>query len=165
MSTTNKRYYKARATSGILGETQGGKPEVAIAFSILTPGASHSSLTWHGYFTEATEARTIESLRIAGWRGDDLSQFADGYDFPAEAPEVELVVEDEEYEGKVRTKVQWVNRAGGPAVKTPLTGDKAKAFAAAMRDKFRAHDAANGKRTPTPKPAAAPAKPLDDIPF
>lgn len=155
---TNKRFYQARAVQGQLGETAGGKPEVAVSFDILTEGATHAQLTWHGYFTEATEERTIESLRIAGWKGDDLSVFSEGFAFPDDAPEVSLVVEDETYEGKLYTKVQWVNRAGGAAVKTPLVGDKAKAFAAAMKEKFRAFDAANGKRTARP----APSKPAAD---
>lgn len=168
---TNKRYYRAKASSGILGETSGGKPEVAVAFNILTEGATHTQLTWHGYFTEATQERTIESLRIAGFAGDDLTAFEGGYDFPSDAPEVELVVEDEEYEGKTRTKVQWVNRAGGPAVKTALTGDKAKAFAAAMKGAFRAFDASNGKRAAPAKPTTADKRPEPpplsdaDIPF
>lgn len=167
---TNKRYYRAKAAQGILGETSGGKPEVAVAFNILTPDATHAQLTWHGYFTEATQDRTIESLRIAGWKGDDLTDFADGFDFPADAPEVDLVVEDEEYEGKTRTKVKWVNRAGGIAVKTPLVGEKAKAFAASMKGAFRAFDAANGKRTAS-KPPSADKRPEPpplsdaDIPF
>lgn len=153
---TNKRTYRAKASRGQLGETSKHNPEVAVLFEIITE-APESALTWHGYFTEATTERTIESLRIAGWKGDDLMDFEAGYTFPADAPEVDLVVEDEEYEGKTYARVQWVNRVASLSVKTPLTGDKARAFAASMRDKFRAFDAAKGVRTPA-RPAA-PVKP------
>jgi hypothetical protein len=44
------------------------------------------------------------------------------------------------------------------AVKTPLVGEQAKAFGAAMKDRIRALDAAKGasSRPGTPRPAAQP---------
>lgn len=146
----NKRVYRAKARTWGLGESSTGKEQVAVEFEVLTPDAAEHVLTWYGYFTDATWERTVESLRHCGWQGDDLTQLED-----LDANEVDLVVEDEEYEGKAYPRVQWVNRAGGLAIKTPLAGDKAKAFAAGMKDRIRALAASSGQ--PRPQRQARPA--------
>lgn len=172
MGTGNQRKYAARAKEWALGETAKGGEEVVVHFEILTPDAEMSAINWYGYFTDKTWERTIESLRICGWTGADL-QSLDGLN----ANEVELVIEDEEYEGKMRARVRWVNRPGGLSLKAPLSGDRAKSFAASMRDRIKALDATSPQRpAPRTQPAMAPpphigqnggAPPLtdDDIPF
>lgn len=163
--------YTAKAKAWGLGETDKGTEEIAVEFEILTEGAHVERITWHGYFSDKTWERTVESLRYMGWEGNDLAD-VQGLDMN----EVELVVEDEEYQGKVYAKVRWVNRMGGLAIKAPLTGDKAKAFAASMRDKIKALDASAPKAKPAakktaPRPVAAPygnsapAHTDDDLPF
>lgn len=150
-----KGTYAARAKTWALAETSKGDPQVAVEFALLDPEAEMKSLAWYGYFTENTEARTIEALRTMGWAGDDLSDLQ-GLD----ANEVSIVVEEEEYQGKIQTKVRWVNKAGGLNVKAPLSGDKAKAFATMMRDRIRALDAAKGVKKPAQPNGAtrAPAR-------
>jgi hypothetical protein len=153
----NKRYYRGKAKEWAMSEASTGKPMLVVLFDVLTEGATEKSLTWRGFFTDATADRTIESLRAMGFEGDDLSTL-EGLD----KNEVDLVVEDEEYTdpetGQVRAvpKVQWVNRPRALSVKTVMEGDKLRSFAAEMKARFRAVDAAAGKRTPS-KPAAAPA--------
>lgn len=164
----NKRIYRARAKTWGLGETGTGKEQVAVEFNVLTEGAADQGLVWYGYFTDATLERTVESLRYMGWKGEDPSDGLPGLD----ANEVELVVEDEEFEGRTYAKVQWVNKPGGLALKAPLTGEKAKAFGAAMRDRIRAIDASKGERKVAPKPPNGGAPPAGqqsltekDVPF
>lgn len=179
MAGTNKRYVRSKALEWALGETDGGKPYVGVSFKIKDPLDNEEKFVgWRGWFTDAAADRTIESLRHLGFEGDDVSNLV-GLD----KEEVELVVEDEEYtnpetgETKTTARVQFINKPRGPMVKTKLEGDKAKTFAAQMKERFRAVDAAAGKRATT-KPAAA-AKPAasgpmgdeppplsnDDIPF
>jgi len=173
MAGTNKRYVRSKAKSWALGESSTGKEQVAVSFPIPDGNGGERHLAWYGYFTEATAERTIESLRHMGFEGDDLTRL-EGLD----KHEVELVIEDEEYEGKVHEKIQWINRAGGALVKTPLEGEKLGSFAAQMKAKFRAFDANNGKRVngkpgTTPKSAggSAPMSPEPppltdaDLPF
>ena len=156
--------YRAKARSWSLAESSKGTPEVAVEFAFQVDEAQTASLTWHGYLSDKAYVRTIESLRICGWKGDDLSDLT-GLD----SDEVDIVVEHEEYESegevKVFAKVKWVNKPGGLAVKAPMSADKAKAFAAAMKSKIRALDAANGKKSPAPKTngsKAAADRPLSD---
>lgn len=160
--------YRAKAKSWALAEASTGNPEVAVEFEFAIDESQTASLTWHGFLGDNTFDRTIESLRFCGWTGDDLTDLS-GLD----TKEVVIVIENEEYKGKVSPKIQWVNRAGGLAVKTPMSAEKAKTFAAAMRGKIRALDAAKGVKPP-PKPAngGAPKDPplseseqADDLPF
>jgi hypothetical protein len=154
--------YIARALTGALGYTKDGKECVGVEF--LLEGGQH--ITWYGYFTEKTEERTIESLRICGWTGTDLDNL-EGID----TNEVQLVIESEEYDGKMRSKVRWVNRTGGLAMSSPLDEGQARSFAARMKGKVLAFDQKAG-----PQPTARPVGKLppksngtkrvdDDIPF
>lgn len=167
-----KGKFKAKAKAWILGETSTGGEEIAVEFDVLTEGAEYSVLTWRGYFTDAAWERTIESLRHMGWKGDNLANL-EGLD----TNEVELVVEEEEYNGKIQTKVRWVNRASGLNVKAPLTEDRKRSFAASMKDKIRAMEAAKGNRntattqrqTQRPQLPSGPPEPPpigdEDLPF
>jgi hypothetical protein len=152
-----KGIFRGKARSWGLGESKSGKEQVGVEFEILTPDAEFKTLTWYGYFTEKTLDRTIESLRIMGWTGNDLEQLS-GLD----TNEVDLVVDEEEYEGKLHTKVQWVNRVGGLQIKAPLSPEKTRSFAAAMKDRIKAIDAAGGLRA---KPAKSPVIPPEPPPL
>ena len=146
MSIVPKGKYRARAREWVLTEIgEKGTPAVAVEF--VFSDESLGSIRWDGWLSDAAFDRTIESLRHCGWTGDDLSDL-DGLD----ANEVELVVEDDDYNGKTYSKVKWVNRAGSLAHKSPLTGDKAKFFAKQMQARIRALDASK----PAPGPRTAP---------
>lgn len=157
--------YRAKARTWALGESSNKTPEIAVEFEITAKGDYEGrSITWHGYLTEKAFKRTIESLRNCGWTGDDLSAI------DSMPNEVDLVVENEEYEGETHAKVKWVNKPGGLALKTPMSPESAKAFAAKLKSEIRAFDAANGKkatnggRPAAPPPESAPVT-EDDIPF
>ncbi|HAM59861.1 MAG TPA: hypothetical protein DCQ64_32395 [Candidatus Rokubacteria bacterium] len=172
MAGTNRRYALSTAKSWVLGESDKGQVNLAVSFPVKDAEGNERFIVWRGYFTEKTTDRTIESLRYMGFEGDDLSNLV-GLD----KNQVELVIEDEEYEGKTYERVQFINKAGGALTKQPLVGEKASAFAAQLKGAFRAFDAAAGKRVST-KPGAAKAAPAtgplgdeppplgnDDIPF
>lgn len=133
--------YRGKALGAVLGETSKGAEQVAIEFGFFD--AENTRYTYFGTFGEKALEHTLKALRTAGWKGDDLSDLSSigGPD----APEVDLVVENEEYEGKVRAKIKWVNPRGGLSLKAPLPADKAKAFAARMRAQVAAFDATNGR--------------------
>ena len=156
--------YRAQAIEAALGETDTGKEQVAVRFRFLDV---EGEITWYGYFTDKTLETTFKALRSAGWKGQDLMDLSD-LCAPASTPEVYLVIEHEEYEGKTRARVRWVNGAGGIALKKALDPNKAKAFAARMKGQIAALDAAVGTpKPPTQKPSNENGRrpPLDDIPF
>jgi hypothetical protein len=144
--------YKALATDVGLGLTEGGNEQIAVLFELTEGEFTGETITWFGYFTEKTTARTIESLRHCGWQGNDLDIIT-ASDLPKE---VQLVIEEEvDQKGDARMRVRWVNRLGNSiALKHRLEGSQAKSFAARMKGACMAIPAdGNGG---VPRPAAAP---------
>jgi len=121
--------WKARAVDAQLGG-EGGKEQIAVMFQFTEGAHQGKHITWFGHFTEKTVDRTIESLRHCGWNSDSLADLSGLGD-----EEVLLVVEDEEYEGKWRSRVRWVNRQSKLALKNPMDASQVAAFAARLRGK------------------------------
>ena len=163
---------RAQADSVQFGESKNGKEQIAITFDLLdgeNDAPTGHTITWFGFFTEKTEARTVESVGHCGW---DMATGPTNAHRVADNV-VELVIEDEEYEGKVRTKVQWINRIGAKfAFERPM--DQSQKGSLFARIKARAQS------KPSAVPAAAPRRPApqrpavngeagggmdDDIPF
>lgn len=101
----NPGTYKAKAIRAELGESQNGTPFAAVTFRLED---HDDTIVWYGYITDKTTERTLRSLRIAGWIGNDLRTIEG--DGSALREVVDLVIQDDEYNGKVRSKVQWVNK-------------------------------------------------------
>jgi hypothetical protein len=131
------------------------------------------------FFTEKTEARSIESLLHFGFTSDDLGVLEDADE--AKCAEllpdvVEYVCSPEEYQGNLQLKVKWVNKPGRGkfAPKKKLEGNELKAFSAQMKSALRNARGAGGARPsrPTNGTAKQPSHPNapggsidDDIPF
>jgi hypothetical protein len=173
----NEGNYRGKPVRAALGLTSTGKEQIAVQFELVEPAGTR--MTWYGFFTDAATERTVESLRHCGWRGDDLSEFAEGRPLPAGFDqEVELVVKHEEYQGKTNARIAFVNGGGGLAMKEALTADQATAFARRMKSKIGAFDRAAGRAPaaapqqqslprPLPRPAPSPAAvppPVDQPP-
>jgi hypothetical protein len=159
--------YIARAEAqGIqFGKSNSGNPQVIVPFVVVEGPHLGSRITWFGTITPKTAKRIAESLRYCGLRGEDIADVVN-QDLPNK---VQLVVENSEYQGKTRPRVQWINRIGGGGaitVTVPLGGDELRAFAAQMRGMLRS-TAEVGANADAPSPAAqAPAAaPADDMPF
>lgn len=163
--------FRARATDVQLGTTKSGADTIGVAFELL----DHPNMyvTWYGYFTEKTTERTFDSLRYCGWTGDDLSDLSG-----ITNNEVEIVIEQETYEGKTRAKVQWVNRAASTKaqVSNVMSDEQKRAFSARMKgaalaSKSRVGIVNNPVQPSAPKSTAnggvAPGAGADDdeIPF
>lgn len=134
------RNFKATAVEAALTQSKAGNAMIKVTFQLLEP--PHTLLVWNGMLhSEKMTARTLDSLRYAGWKGDDLSLVT----FPSEN-EVSLTLENEEYEGKQHTKVAWVNKAGdsGFKVKSDLAPAEQMALAAKLKGAVLAHKAKEG---------------------
>lgn len=113
------------------GVTEKGNKYVSVSFEILDGEDAGQKISWFGYFsTEKNAKRTIESLRYCGFKGSDLSTVGD----QALEQRVSLTVEHDEYDGKVRAKVAWVNGSGGGGYKIekPMAAEERRKFAASL---------------------------------
>jgi hypothetical protein len=140
--------HRARATEWALGMSSTGKEQIAIMFELVGGPHDGKHITAFLYFTDNTVDRTLESMRHCGWDSDNLAELDN-----LGANEVELVIEDESYEGKTRSRVKWINRVSRLALKEQLDPGQVAAFAARMRGKTVASKQKYGAQ-----PAAA-AKP------
>lgn len=180
MSNLVKGNFKARALTGALGYTSGGKEQVAVQLEVLDEGFQGETITWYGYFSDGAVDRTLESLRLLGWEGDDLFDLKGLGD-----KEVRIVLDEDEYEGKIQLKVKWINGPGGLALKAPMNDGEARAFSQRMKGLVLSHKnkapgaakqsapAQRGpstqqrqqSRAPQTRRDAAPPHDDDDIPF
>lgn len=85
--------------------------QVFVVFDIAFPEGEHS-MTWYGSLN-AGKAReiTIKSLLVLGFHSNSFDDLVDGKTSGAIeiGKEASLVIENEEYEGKNRWKIKWVN--------------------------------------------------------
>ncbi len=145
MSTYQSGWVSAYARAwGLSGEDMSKDPQFAIAFEILEGSDTGKTITWYGTFaSDAAFEYTMKAIRRCGWTGSDLNNVE-----LAETP-VSILIEEEEYNGKVRTKVKAIGNGGG-GVKT-MDPNAAKSFAAKMAGRIKAFDLKNGG-----PPAGAP---------
>jgi hypothetical protein len=138
------------------GHTSGGKEQIVVPFRILDGEARGRVITWFGFFTDKTWERTMQSLRYAGWTGDDVANLGD---LPNQ---VEIVIGHEEYDGKTRAKIQWVNQIGGGKIQlnNPMADGALRKFAAAMRSRAKGVNEVAG--VPASEFKSNGATPFDD---
>jgi len=161
-------HYKAKAiASGVGVSNAKGTPYVRVTFRLIDSG---EEIDWTGYVpNEAAQERLAKDLLTLGYKGNDPEEL-DGLDeeragafLPAT---VSLKIEDEEWQGNVRSRVRFINpekreRDAGKS----LFGDMRAAFAAQRGPAgAAAPPKANGKPAPIARPAA-PEPDTDDLPF
>ncbi len=135
--------YRATPTCWGLGESKNGTEQFVIEFKL---GDGMKIEAYLFFSTEKNTKRSIQSLRYCGWTGNDIRDVQDL------DSDVEIVVEHEEYNGKMRAKVLWINALGGNVSKqVKMAPDKAKAFAEKLRASIAEVDAKDGAPTPKPK--------------
>ena len=161
--------HRARAQEWQLGMSSTGKEQIGVMFQLVGGPHDGKHITWFGYFTDNTVDRTLDSLRHCGWDSDSLADLDS-----LGVNEVELVIEDEVYEGKTRSKVKWVNRVSRLQMKEQMSQAQIQAFAAKLRGKTVASkqkyggqpSVSNGRR-PEQQSFGGDPGPTDDdqIPF
>lgn len=117
-------------------------PFIRIPLVITEGEEKDKEIVWRGYVTPNAFDNTIKTLcKAFGWDGDIESLTAEKSD-PFSAKQVQVVCEEEEYEGQTRIKVKWLNPLGGGAAKLDKDklsalaklGKKAKEIAAQVRE-------------------------------
>lgn len=165
----NQEKKRARAITAAIGKAGTGTHQIGIEFEFLDePGG----ITYYGALTDAAFEYTMKAIRTAGFTGDDLANLSS---LSGETPEVILVIDEEEYEGKLRKKVKFINSMGGLAMKDSLQGDDLASFAKRMKGKIVAYDRSSGsapqrqRQQPQgrahPSDSSEPSPFNDDIPF
>lgn len=167
--------FKARPMAwGLQKSDQTQSVAVGIEFAIvamLDNGAwqdwtQYEEHTITGYFyvvkrDGTINTRTVENLvQALGWNGDLSSVLA-----PPPDRVVQITVNAEEYEGKIRHKVQWINPEDYTPKPVFIEAGEVQTLQNRFGSLLRAA-AASVKPAPAPVPRpAASKKPEDDLPF
>lgn len=163
----NPGRYTATIESAELGQSEAkGTPYL----SLLCKTAEGEELTAYLYLSDAAFERTTKTLReVFGFDNNFETVVAQ-----VTGKECSIVVEAEEYEGKTRMRVKWINAVGGSSGK-PLENAgsllaqlsaKAKRIPAAAPSAARtAAPASRPAPAARPAPAPKPAAVDEDVPF
>ena len=160
----NPGRYTATVETAELGQSEAkGTPYL----SLLCKTAEGEELTAYLYLSDAAFERTTKTLReVFGFDNNFETVVAQ-----VTGKECSIVVEAEEFEGKTRMKVKWVNTVGGSAGKplenagTLLAQLSAKAKRIPSAAPAAARTAPVAARPARPAPAPKAAAPEDDVPF
>lgn len=158
--------HDVEVVSHVLGKSGTGTHHVAVLFQ----DEAGDRITWYGYLSDAALERTVASLQNLGWNPAEHGGRIDSLNGTGilAGAKAEIVVENEEFDGKVRPKVKWVNAPGG-GLGSGLEAAEADIFAASLRQKILSAAAPKPNGTPGPSRQAAPAPSgggiEDDLPF
>lgn len=138
-----KGKYVAQVVSHKIGTASTGTEQIELEFFVPLENDNVRAFL---YFSEKAWQRSVEALKVCGWDGVDFATL-DGLG----STEVEIVVDEEVYEGKVRYKVKWINPSGGGGSPGMEEG-AARAFAAKMNARVKSLAPSKGKSAkPVPK--------------
>ena len=97
---------------GWFDKSSKGTPSIRLKLVIAEGPETGRSIDYHAWLSDNAVDNSIRTLAEAfGWDGDLIS-LQNGHD-PFSGKDVEIVVENESYNGKLRTKVRWLNALGG----------------------------------------------------
>lgn len=168
-------------TYGWLGESKNGTRFIRVPVTISEGSQKGKTIDWYGYLTDRTQERTVEVLETCfgvNWDWNNIN-------FTGQ--EVEVVVEQEEYNGKTSFRAKWLNnpnmdRTNGGKSPEEIEAAKAEAqakakeiakeLAASMPRRAGSPVAAPARAAVASKPASRPLPPVktidedgDEIPF
>lgn len=147
--------------------TQNSPFSAALSFEIINGPCAGQRLTAFLYFSDkisksgkTTFERSLESLRVCGFTGDDLDRFADQH--PDQ--EVSLTVKHETYtdektgQTKTTAKVAWINSPmRGFVIEKPLATTDLRRFSAQFKGALKKTPPVVTRKAERQAPSAPPA--------
>jgi hypothetical protein len=151
---------RAKLVDWQMGLASTGNEQIGVLFELLDPPFQGRSITWYGSWTVDAFPITVRALKEMGWTGVQIATLKHEL---RKGTEVVLVCEVEEFNGKPRSKVKFVNRAGEIRMASTMTNDQKRAFAVELQQMLD-----QGMAERRPQGAALDDEPAaggDDIPF
>lgn len=139
--------FEERASSIGVETTMKGDDYISVDFEVATMDEDIFKVEWRGWLTDKTMERTLKSLRLMGWEGDDIY----GDLSTAKRNKVQIDVRHEEYKGKTTARVAFINELNPD----PVALEK-------KRETMRAKLREQAKKLPLAKPQIDPE---DDVGF
>lgn len=116
--------YRAKVVGAAFGYSNSGNEQIGVKFE-----TKQGDIMWYGYFSPAAMPYTLERLKTCGLPDNNLIKADEMV-----GTEVDIIVEHEEYDGKTRLKVQWINPIGGGGMRNPMDSDSLAEFARRIKE-------------------------------
>lgn len=152
----SQRRFMAVCVGNRLKIAETGTPSVNLKFLTLYDMANPTeqvnvTLFADLFLTENSFERSVETLeKVFGFTGDDLQEINNNTELFANIEAV-LVVDEEEYNGKIYTKVKFINHPSGGFGKK-LEDSEAQRLGAQLRNKLKAYHMKNKTGVAAPAP-------------
>lgn len=148
--------------------TKKGSPMVMIRFKYEDGDKDAHFINWYGTFaSDKSSEITCEALAVCGWTTNSPADLAKGAGSGVldETRQVSITLKNDEYEGKVRLKVAYINPPGGAGFRDSMGHAEAvKAFSGINIGAIAAQ--ARKKHGTKPVPNLAPTfDPEEKVPF
>lgn len=152
-------------TAGWIGE-QGDKQTPFIRVPVVVSEGSETGkgAVWQGWLSNAAFEKTILRLKEVFDFNGDLAFLATGKATLA-GKLCSITTEFEEYEGKRRLKIKWLNAPGGGGSAKPMDADRLNALLGALNKRAMTIAASAGKTVMGDAIASAMANDQNDVPF
>lgn len=148
------------------GRSKEGTKHVLIYFELLDGPNAGTHLPWFGYFTKNSYERTLKSLRLIGWKGNDV---ADAASQPLnQKVSVSVGHNENPNNGRTYARIDWVNRLGSGTIKMgdPMSAADVRSFSASLRSKTPPEEDGERVERSVGDPCVSdPGDPCDDLPF
>jgi hypothetical protein len=143
----NAGIYRCEVVSNSLAhvgdkKTPSVKFQLKVCFNIATPNIAEGGVLYADlWLTDAAFENTMKTLsETFGWNGEDISELNNGE--LLFGIECNAVVEIEEYDGKLRPKVKFLNNPN--RAQPAMENESAKALADSLKGRILAFRAKNG---------------------
>lgn len=127
MSAIPNGTYKAKALNYGITKSKAGDAQATINFRLLVNPETQETadIMWDGYLKSPKSFEiTLDALLILGYTENTLDLFAEGKGLK-EGKYVSVVVEEEEYNGRVKPKIKFINEEGSSFTKDFLAKNDA----------------------------------------
>lgn len=140
---------------GWFDKSRKGTPAIRLKLVVAEGEQAGRSIDYYAWLSDGAVDNSIRTLSQAfGWDGD-LVALQNGEN-PFSGKDVEIVVEMESYNGKMRTKVKWLNAIGGGSRASSNETREVESLVQKLARRAKAI-AAETKGGAAPQSASAPA--------
>lgn len=156
--------YVAHVIDADIWKNNKGNPVAVVAFGYTDDEGNPQQISWMGQTTGGAREITVNTLVLLGFSSNNLADLTRGKEvFNHDSP-YEIVLENEIYEGKTRTRVKYVNLPGGSGFREKMSREEAVQLTAGLNlgaDFMQARQKLGKPVTQVQKPVVQQA-PLDE---
>jgi hypothetical protein len=163
----NPGSYPAKIVDFGIMKGKNGLPSAAVMFEFALPEGGTDRITWFGSFNGGAREFTIEALIRMGFTGKNGSELnkGNGSGILDQTKEFSIVLKNDTYQEKTRTKVAFVNLPGGSGFSEKMQDGEASVLMGGLNLEADFMQARKHVGKAAPEPAKQQAMSEEDMPW